>query len=108
MSAQNDHAPDVSALDLRPAKAMARDMAILGEAARHITVLDLIAEVERLRAENARAVLRYTARGYVAGEDAGSKRWRERAEAAEAERDQLRDEVSELQEYLRDQREQDG
>src|SRR3954462_5094523 len=41
-------------------------------------------EVERLGAEGTRAVLRYTARGYAAGENADAEHWGERAEAAEA------------------------
>lgn len=36
-------------------------------------------------AEHTRAILRYTAKGYAAGENADSKAWRQRAEKAEAE-----------------------
>jgi hypothetical protein len=47
-----------------------------------------IAKLEResadLKVEHTRAVLRYTAKGYAAGENTDAKHWRERAEAAEA------------------------
>jgi len=42
-------------------------------------------ENEQLRAEHTRAVLRYTAKGYMAGENADSKHWRQHAEKAESE-----------------------
>jgi Protein of unknown function (DUF551) len=52
----------------------------------HATMLrDLVLEVERLRVEHTRAVLHFTLKGYTAGENADSKAWRKRAEAAEAE-----------------------
>ncbi len=46
-------------------------------------------ELEHQKAETTRAVLRYTVKGYMAGENADSKHWRERAEAAEKRREAL-------------------
>ncbi len=41
-------------------------------------------ELETAKIEHTRAILRYTFKGYTAGENADSKHWRERAEAAES------------------------
>ena len=41
-------------------------------------------ELETAKIEHTRAILRYTVKGYTAGENADSKHWRERAEAAES------------------------
>lgn len=41
-------------------------------------------EIERLQVEHTRAILRYTVKGYTAGENADSKHWRQRAEQAES------------------------
>lgn len=47
-------------------------------------IATLTQERDEARAEATRNVLRYTVRGFTAGENADSKAWRERAEAAEA------------------------
>lgn len=49
-----------------------------------------VAEIERLQAEHTRAVLHYTFKGYMAGENVDARHWRERAENAEAEIERLR------------------
>lgn len=48
-----------------------------------VDYIDHVRIVQELKAENTRAVLRYTVKGFQAGENATAKYWRERAEAAE-------------------------
>jgi hypothetical protein len=49
-----------------------------------------VAEIERLHVDHTRAVLRYTVKGYQAGENADGHRWRVIAETREAEIARLR------------------